>query len=82
MIPAFEGNLIFQWPEIFKFKQWNWINFDFFHVWVEVCWYGGKSFECRIVILGLGFGMDWHSKASRAHMEELVKKFSEQMKNK
>ena len=70
---GFSGSFAFQWPEIFKFRQWNWVNFDFCNISFEVSWFEGKSFECVFIILGLGFYLNWYNQAWHDHAKALVK---------
>ena len=79
---GFEGSWVFQWSEIFKFRRWNWINFDFCNVNFEVSWYNGKSFECVFIILGLGFYLGWDDKATRDRwVADSGKSFDELLKD-
>ena len=71
---GFSGSFAFQWPEIFKFRRWNWINFDFVNVNVEYSWFEGKSFECVFILLGVGFYLQWYNQAWHDHAASLVKK--------
>lgn len=61
---GFGGWWVFQWPEIFKFGQWNWVNFDFCNIGLEISWFGGKSFEGVFILFGIGFHLDWHDRAT------------------
>ena len=70
---GFDGRFAFQWPEIFKFRKWNWVNFDFINVNFEYCWFNGKSFELVFIILGLGFYLNWYNQAWHDHAKSLVK---------
>lgn len=70
---GFSGSFAFQWLEIFKFRSWNWVNFDFVNVSFEFGWFNGKSFECVFIILGLGFYLNWYSKLWDEHAKALVK---------
>jgi len=71
---GFSGSFAFQWPEIFKFRKWNWVNFDFCNVNCEYSWWNGKSFECVFIILGVGFYLQWYNQAWHDHAAELVTK--------
>jgi len=73
MMFGFDGRFAFQWPEIFKFRTWNWVNFDFINVNFEYCWFEGKSFELVFIILGLGFYLNWYNQAWHDHAKSLVK---------
>ena len=64
-VAGITGWWVFQWPEIFKLRQWNWINFDFFEIGFEVCTFNGKHIEFKFVILGVGFFSEWNDKATR-----------------
>ncbi len=71
----------FQWPEIFKFGKWNWVNFDFCNVGLEFSWFRGKSFEGVFILFGVGFYLNWYDKASRDRFErQLGMSFEELMK--
>lgn len=71
---GFSGSWAFQWPEIFKFGKWNWVNFDFCNVSLEYTWFKGKHFECVFIILGVGFYLQWDDKVTRARWERCVGK--------
>lgn len=79
---GFSGYWAFQWPEIFKFGRWNWVNFDFCNVNFEVNWFKGKHFECVFIILGLGFYLGWDDKATRDRwVADSGKSFDELLKD-
>ena len=46
---------IFQWPELFKYKEWNWINFTPIQLSFEAGRYKGAYAEVTLVVLGIGF---------------------------
>ncbi len=71
---GFGGAWAFQWPEIFKFRKWNWVNFDFCNISFEVSWWEGKSFEGVFIILGVGFYLNWYNQAWHDHAASLVEK--------
>lgn len=72
-----------QWPELFKFRKWNWINFDFCHIMLEAGTYKGTYFEFTFVILGIGFYVEVCDKTTRsvflAEMDQRIAEAKEQI---
>lgn len=67
----------FQWPEIFKFREYNWINFELIHIGFEAGNYKGTYFEVTFILLGIGFWAEVFEKRARQEFME----FSEELMN-
>ena len=61
---------VFQWKEVFKFKEYNWINFCPIQINFEYGGYKGKYFELTLIFMGIGFWFETYNKASRDKFAE------------
>lgn len=61
-------NLAFynQWPNLFRFKSFNWIDFSILNVTFEYGTYKGTYLEITVMVMGLGINIEFVDRASRA----------------
>lgn len=65
-------DLINQWPELTKFKKWNWINFSPIRIEFEAGSYKGSYWEVIFIIMGFGFMFQSYNKASLNTFNERI----------